>query len=256
MSRLCIDSGNTRIKWGLHDRDGWRQRGAVAQTEHGMAVLDEAWSNLALREAPPQRILISNVAGSAAHTALLRLLARWPIAPTWLAAAPTLAGVHNTYAVPTQLGSDRWAALIAAWHLEQRACLAVNVGTAMTVDALSDSGEFLGGIIVAGYDLMRGALAQRTDGLNISSGAFHPFPRNTADALHSGAVQAMAGAIERMAAVMEGSPICLISGGAAGLLLPHLQMPVRVVEEMVLEGLRVIADADPTQIIKPGKTTV
>jgi len=76
----------------------------------------------------------------------------------------------------------------------------VNAGTAMTVDALSDTGEFLGGIIVPGHDLMQQALVANTAALKLGEGAFQDYPDNTADAIASGAMQALAGAVERMSA--------------------------------------------------------
>ena len=70
-------------------------------------------------------------------------------------------GVRNGYAKPAQLGSDRWAALIAAWHLVQRKCLVVDSGTATTIDTLSGQGEFVGGLILPGVELMQRSLCLR-----------------------------------------------------------------------------------------------
>ena len=54
---LAVDSGNTRIKWGLHDGHSWSHHGVVQQGE--TEQLERAWQ--ALPE--PMRIIISNVAG-------------------------------------------------------------------------------------------------------------------------------------------------------------------------------------------------
>ncbi len=54
---LAVDSGNTRIKWGLHDGHTWLKQGAVAQGKK--ALLEQEWKSL--RE--PSRIVISNVGG-------------------------------------------------------------------------------------------------------------------------------------------------------------------------------------------------
>jgi type III pantothenate kinase len=139
------------------------------------------------------------------------------------------------------LGSDRWSALIGARSLEKGPCLVVCAGTALTADALDADGRFLGGIIAPGLRLMQRALADNTAALQIQQGAFAPFPDNTADALHSGALQALVGAVERMLRQLEAqvgqTPRCLASGGDAPLLLPLLPPHTQHVENLVLEGL-------------------
>jgi type III pantothenate kinase len=237
---LAVDSGNTRIKWGLHDGHGWLQQGVMAQS--GGALLRQAWQDLP----EPTRIMVSNVAGEQTKTELLELCSRWEVEPQWAVASAYQCGVRNYYADPAQLGSDRWAALIAAWRSQRQGCLVVNAGTAMTVDALSDTGEFLGGIIVPGLELMQKALTANTASLKLGAGEFRDYPDSTADAIYSGGVQALAGAVERMVilltATLGHAPDCIVSGGAAPLLLAQLNTPARMVDNLVLEGLVAIAE--------------
>ena len=115
----------------------------------------------------------------------------------------------------------------------------------MTVDALSDTGEFLGGIITLGIDLMQKMSLGDITSLNPEDGKFCDYPDNTADALYSGAIHAMAGAVERMAVLLAGTlghvPECILSGGAAQQLQPRLTVNAKVVDNLVLQGLAVIA---------------
>ena len=108
---LAIDSGNTRIKWGLHDGRDWLKQGAVTHSE--TALLGQEWQDL--QPIKPPRILVSNVAGEPAKAALSGLFFGWQATPQWISASAFRCGVRNYYADPAQLGSDRWAALIAAW---------------------------------------------------------------------------------------------------------------------------------------------
>jgi type III pantothenate kinase len=153
--------------------------------------------------------------------------------------------VRNSYQVPAQLGADRWGALIGAWHRHRGACVVVGAGTTLTVDALSADGVFLGGLIVAGADLMRESLARNTAQLRPRGGRFAFFPARTADAIESGAVNAQAGAIERMQRFMreagEDAVLTMVSGGHAQALSRHLNGSVEVVDNLVLEGLVCIA---------------
>jgi type III pantothenate kinase len=124
----------------------------------------------------------------------------------------------------------------------------VNAGTTMTVDALSAESIFLGGLIVPGYDLMRAALDANTARLRLAQGKFSYFPDTTADAIASGALNALAGAIDRMCRYMvetgEADPRVLVSGGNAPLLVPHLSAQAQLVDNLVLEGLALIGKSD------------
>lgn len=236
---LLVDVGNSRVKWGLHDGQAWVRQDVVDNAD--IARLAHDWEELP----PPQNIVICNVAGPEIKIALVALLQRWQVVPRWVGAQARQCGVSNGYAEPAQLGPDRWAALIGAHHLVNGACLVVNAGTAVTVDALTKEGVFLGGLILPGLDLMQAALARGTASVRAEKGRLEKFPANTADAVYSGALQAVAGAVERMVRELNqaGNEECalVLSGGSAGELLPLLNRQVTLVDNLVLEGLVMIA---------------
>lgn len=232
---LAVDAGNSRVKWALHDgfdfvRDGW-----VARAE--LDALDAQWATLST----PSTILIANVAGNEVGQKLRALSERWLTVPRWASSMRAQAGVFNHYDDPSQLGVDRWAALIGARRSSPGPCVVVNAGTATTIDALAAQGEFLGGIIVPGFDLMHEALAGNTAQLSAQRGQFTAFPRMTRDAITSGAIQALCGAVERMRNAMllagHDEPALIFSGGAGELVAHHMDRPVRIVDKLVLEGL-------------------
>jgi type III pantothenate kinase len=243
---LALDAGNSRVKWALHDgrryvRDGWVSTGELSG-------LDTAW-----RDMPPVAIaVIANVAGETVREQIELLLATRKIAAHFVSGVRRQCGVVSGYDDPAQLGPDRWAALIGARTHNSGDCLVVNVGTAMTVDALSSAGEFLGGIIVPGFDLMHDALASRTALLSAAKGQYSTFPRNTQDAITSGAIQALCGAVERMRQAMldagKSEPTLVIGGGAAEKLVQALGRPVQKAERLVLDGLvRIAAELRQTR---------
>jgi len=238
MNVLAIDAGNTRIKWGVHDGQHWRRKSWLA-TVHAARL-----KKLLAGMPPPDMIVIANVAGGALRERLRRALPERP-APCWLKSTRALCGVKNSYTNPAQLGCDRWAALIGARRLHAGALVVVNAGTALTVDALTDEGVFVGGLILPGAELMHRALARDTAALGMRRGRFSFFPASTGDAIASGAVNALAGAIERMAHFLaqagQPAPTCVLSGGGAALIAPHLNLEVELVDNLVLEGLVVIA---------------
>jgi type III pantothenate kinase len=238
---LAIDAGNSRIKWGL-----WVDRGFIAQgalpTDRA-PELAHAWHVLAR----PTRAIGSCVAGAQVRAAIDAVLAPWKVATEWIVSGREQCGVRSHYADPAQLGSDRWAALVGARSRFNEACVVVDAGTAVTVDALTASGNFLGGLILPGLRLMSDTLAAGTARLARERGEVQVFPRNTADAIASGAVQAVCGAIDRMRAAMQAAgdiqPRVVLSGGAAEALVPQLAEPVSLVPTLVLDGLIEIAHA-------------
>jgi type III pantothenate kinase len=231
---LCLDSGNTRLKWGLRDGDAWLATGAVAHAQAATLALPQA----------PNRIVACNVAGAAGSTAIEALARRHGLAAEWVRSQAAQCGVVNRYDNPDQLGADRWAALVGARALQAGACLVVMCGTATTVDVLDGDGTFQGGLILPGLDLMRAALADSTADLPTARGDYRELPRNTFDAIASGAIEATLGAVERMSRRLAGAEIsCLLSGGAAPMLAARLQQPHRVVDNLVLEGVARMADA-------------
>ena len=234
MSLLCLDSGNTRLKWGLREDGRWLEQGALP-----LAQIDR----LAVT---PHRIVACNVAGERGQAAIEALARRLGVAVGWVRASAGQCGVRNGYDHPQQLGADRWAALIGAHRLHEGACLVVCSGTATTIDVLAADGCFRGGLILPGLELMRDALAAGTADLPAAAGEFHDLPTNTFDAIASGCVNATAGAIERVFRSLAGDPqaLCLLSGGAAQQLLPQLGIPCRVVDNLVLHGIATIAESD------------
>jgi type III pantothenate kinase len=239
--KLLIDAGNSRIKWMLTDG---------AYYLHGSTLLiSEAYN---LKEqfaglAGVNQVWVCNVAGESIAQSIREACISFA-SPRFIISQESQCGVHNHYSNPEQLGCDRWAALIAAWHLVQGACLVVNCGTATTIDALSSSGNFIGGLILPGVDLMQQSLRNRAVQLTTrnTEGMYMPFSLNTDDAIFSGAVQASCGAIERQYALLKltcekltpGSTVSVVlSGGAATLLQNHLTIPLHIVDNIVLEGI-------------------
>ena len=230
---LAVDCGNSRLKWGLHDGEGWARTGATPLA--GIASLKKAWKNIPRADT----IVVANVAGPLARRRLERVFPRSPV--SWVKAKRSECGVTNGYASPARLGADRWAALVAARAMFRGACLVVMAGTATTIDSLRGDGTFTGGMILPGLDLMKRSLSESTAGLPLARGRFSRAPRNTADAIETGCLLAQAGAIERAFAAMEPGAVCVMAGGAAERIAVGLGMPVRVVDNLVLEGLVRIA---------------
>ncbi|MDR3351834.1 MAG: type III pantothenate kinase [Zoogloeaceae bacterium] len=230
----CFDAGNSRLKWGLADAGGWRGQGWAEWSRlDRLAAQIHTWP--ALREN-----LWVSVAHPELEARLLALLAAvLPDVPLRrIHATAQAGGVTNGYSAPATLGADRWCALIGARALERRACLVVMAGTATTVDSLDAAGNFLGGMILPGIQMMKESLARGTARLPLADGAPAPFPRDTQSAIATGCLEAQAGAIERAFSRLPDAACCILSGGATPLLAPRLSLPLLQRPNLVLEGMR------------------
>jgi type III pantothenate kinase len=232
---LCIDSGNSRIKWGVHDDGRWLEAGVIAHADSDQLAL------LAHRLPPATRIMLANVAGDAALASIRKALVEWRSAVHEVKSALEAGSIVNLYEGPGRLGVDRWCALLGARSLTSAPCVVVMAGTATTIDSLDGGGRFLGGFILPGFDLMRRSLARDTAALPLAEGKYCAWPRCTDDAITSGCVEAQVGAIERAVARLGNGAMCLLSGGAAVVIGEHLGIPHRRVDNLVLEGLRRLA---------------
>jgi type III pantothenate kinase len=238
---LAIDAGNSRVKWGWYEigpggPGRWSSIANVSLIE--FAASSDHINPFSATHENPSRILISNVAGEGAHQLVVNWTSIFDAEPEWVHGERERCGVRSRYDQPELLGPDRWAGLIAARALEpRRACLVVNAGTCTTVDALTAEGEFTGGLILPGIDLMRFVLHEHTGRLPLQEGRFTAAPRNTIDAIESGCRHAQAGAVERMYRSMPPGSACLVSGGGGPALIERLDLRCQFVENLVLEGL-------------------
>lgn len=217
----------------------------------------------ALRDDSPGCIIVSNVAGEAVQRTIERLLkdcqlSALPVQP--FRSVSECGGVRNHYRDPSQLGADRFAALLGAHAIGDAKGadkLVVMAGTALTVDALTREGDFLGGSIAPGMRLMRESLARGTAQLPMVNEAEDTdFARDTDSAIAQGTRDAMVGAVmqslQRLAARAP-SEICIVaSGGAMPTVLPAIEaalhhaplsfsVKITMRPHLVLEGLAVFA---------------
>lgn len=251
---LLIDAGNSRIKWAVLEA---AQQSTLGAWHHVASVHHEDDGQLAQIASayPIRRILVSNVAGSAVQSRLANYLEKFQVKVEWLVSQSSLAGVRNQYREPAQLGCDRFAAAIGARALfPDRDLVIATCGTATTIDALSAGGDFSGGLILPGLQIMAQALAQHTAQLPLVAPApsmTAAFGDHTEAAMVGGCLAAQAGAIEyavrhygalgRAANTPTQVPLCVLAGGAAAYVAGSLHIPFTRVDHLVLTGLQAIS---------------
>lgn len=242
---LLVDLGNSRLKWAQQDSARWSADAVALNAEDIVPLLDRAWSGYAR----PQHVVVCSVSSPQRLSALEQWVrARWTVTPRVIRAQAEQLGVKNLYRRPEQLGADRWAALIGTRGLTSSAACVVDCGTALTVDALSRDGEFLGGAIFPGLRLLRDSLVHGTEAIDAVEGdAADCLGRSTADGVTAGVLFGLAGAVERLIdeyrQTLGGTMEVFLTGGDAPRLAPRLRMTTTSVPDLVLRGLARIADS-------------
>lgn len=169
---LELDCGNTLIKWRLLST-GETHSGVVSDAA---ALLDEL-----------KRVSVGSLRG--ARLASVRSeqepmqspLSRRDFGVRCQVAMPAerLGGVRNGYEDYRGLGMDRWLALVGAFTLARKACLVLDLGTAITADFVSSEGGHLGGFICPGMPLLRSDLRTHTSRIRYGDDAAHDALRSS-----------------------------------------------------------------------------
>ena len=95
---------------------------------------------------------------------------RFGVMPEYIRSTQRAHGVTNSYRDTWRLGADRWVSAIGAHALATGAVVIANVGTALTIDAVSASGRHRGGAIVPGPATMVASLLSGTHGIRRRAG--------------------------------------------------------------------------------------
>jgi type III pantothenate kinase len=250
MKSLLLDAGNSRIKWGVLEDGAIRRTGHIAQDR----IRDTGLQALTTRiPAAVDRVFVSNVAGNAFATRLSGVVGMHCGCDVRFARTERTGwGVTNGYKQPRNMGVDRWVAMIGAWGELHAACLVVDAGTAITIDAIDPHGRHLGGQIIAGVEMMMRALASSTSDIPSVSAASRRgddepdlFARNTADAVREGARNAAAGAVDRAFRALQSNaydPVIVLTGGDASRILNALCETPMHRPHLVLQGLAYMLD--------------
>jgi type III pantothenate kinase len=148
---------------------------------------------------------------------------------------------------PHEVGADRLVNSVAAYERVRDTCVVVDFGTAITYDAVSAAGEYLGGIITPGAEISIDALYERAAKLpKVELAAPRSLiGKSTVDAVRSGIVYGFAGQVEgivrRLRAELGPTTHVIATGGLAGLLVPFVRETIDEVDDLLtLIGLRLI----------------
>jgi len=153
------------------------------------------------------------------------------------------------YENPESFGSDRIALCATGRKLfPQRPVIALDIGTAVTVDVLTASGLYAGGFIMPGLDIMARSLHERTAQLpHVRAGHSGEFlGRSTASCIRNGIFWGCVAGIDGLTARIirdlreqgEEEPAVIVTGGSAPAIVPFLEREVMLLDLAVARGAR------------------
>jgi type III pantothenate kinase len=147
---------------------------------------------------------------------------------------------------PHELGADRLVNAVAAHRRYGGACLVVDFGTATTFDAVSASGEYLGGVIAPGIETSLEALTARAARL-VKVDLVAPerlIGKSTAESMRAGVVFGTVAMVDGMVAMLRdelgGDTPVIATGGLAALVCRHSTQIDDHDPLLTLEGLRLV----------------
>lgn len=243
--RWLIDLGNSRLKCALLDAQG--RRGEILAIGHDqpnalpmlLQHIGAAGSN--------DELWLASVASAERTTTLATALERHGLRVQSIQTQAVFGKLRIAYSEPSQLGVDRFLAMVAACERDDGPWLLVSAGSALTIDLLTEDGLHLGGSIAPMPARMRAALAAGFKQLDLAQGEASNFAADTADAIASGCRGAALGLVERSlrkARERLGTiPTLLVGGGGAALLADVEHAPVMHLPALVVDGMAVYVHA-------------
>lgn len=232
---LLLDLGNSRLKWACSKNNQLQIGQTLSHSEITPQKLRVLWQDL-----QPEKMGISCV-GKAELLSVITTMAveLWGGINLYSAETQKEAfGVKNGYLQSETLGIDRWLAVCAAKQKTNLPVCVVDCGTAITIDVLNENGVHQGGVICAGLNLMKTALALNTAALPfVNCAKKRGLGIETEAAIYNGTLFAACGLIEKIMNQQPSNTLLFLTGGDAKIISEQLNHAFSLETNLVLDGL-------------------
>ena len=232
---LCIDIGNTRIKYAVFDGD--KIAHLSNKSRWSDSFLSEIFDDFNIR-----RIIVSSTK-NLSHRRIEKIQKFGKmVVLDHTAKLP----IRIEYATPDTLGKDRIAAAVGASYLHPNTnCIIVDAGTCITMDFIDKDKNYLGGNISPGLRMRNRAMHEFTDQLPMVPLEFPPtfIGTDTTSALQNGILRGTISEIDTFCKSIikkYGHSTVFFSGGDLKIFEEHLNFSIFATPNLVLIGLNEI----------------
>jgi type III pantothenate kinase len=247
---VTMDVGNTNTVLGVFRETElvahWRLTTARDQTVDEYGILTRNLFSLAELDAGEvDGLIISSVVPPLNRT-LAEMAERYFHLEALFVEPGVRTGMPVHYDSPQDVGADRIVNAVAAYEKYGGPCIVVDFGTAITFDAISARGEYLGGTIFPGLGIASEALfskAARLQRVEIKDPGVIIGTSTTTSmqaGLFYGYLDLMDGLLARMKAELGPEARVVATGGQAQLLAASSRQVEAIDEFLTLEGLRLV----------------
>ncbi len=247
---LAIDIGNTNTSLGIFDGENlieqWRIATVREKTSDELGALIRQMLALSNFDYKKISALIASSVVPQLNFTFQKMSEKYlGLAATFVDATFDF-GLQIKYNPPSSVGIDRIVAAVGAIEKYGKPCIVCDFGTATTIDAVNFKGEFLGGIITTGINLLADALFQNTSKLPkveikkpesiIGSSTVHSIQAG----IYFGYIALVDGIIKKMVSELGEKPMVVATGGFAKFIAESSEKIEIIDEILMLEGLRII----------------
>jgi type III pantothenate kinase len=244
---LAIDIGNTNITAGIFEGSDLKDVFRVPTEEclKGSAFLTHV---PALCNVLPDSAVMVSVRSVAAKIIIKEFKESTGTSPM-LVDVNTPMGIALSYETKETLGIDRLVCATAAFHLyreKHRPIIVIDMGTATTIDYVSEDGVFKGGMIAPGIKsayqglLFAAPVLPRLD--DLFEGEL--IGTSTEACVRSGVVMGHACMIRKVVELMarqnKTKPVVVLTGGTSGMVAKGLPRTYIIDNNLILKGLFVL----------------
>lgn len=247
---LAIDIGNTNIVVGIIQDDNILYEARIATdriktSDQYASDIKNIFSLYNIQEEDFDDCIISSVVPpvfNSVRTGVIKLIQKEP-----LVVGPGIrTGLNVRTDLPSQVGSDRIVAAVAALAQYEPPLALLDLGTATTIDVVDRDSNYIGGCILPGVRISLEALTSRTaqlPGINLDTPG-KVIGRNTVDCMRSGIMYGTAaqvdGLLDRMEEELGEKTTVIATGGIAQFIIPLCHREIQLDKDLLLKGLNIL----------------